>query len=39
MTPIREERITSTPAVFEITCRCETCGDVARVRQVVEFLN
>jgi hypothetical protein len=39
MTPIREERITSTPAVFEITCRCETCGDIPRVRQVVEFLN
>ena len=39
MTPIREERITSTPAVFEITCRCETCGAVRRVRQVVEFLN
>jgi hypothetical protein len=39
MTPIREERITSTPAVFEITCHCEACGAVTRVRQVVEFLN
>jgi hypothetical protein len=39
MTPIREERVVSTPAVFEITCRCESCGDLTRVRQVVEFFN
>jgi hypothetical protein len=39
MTPIREERVVSTPAVFEITCRCETCGAVTRVRQVVEFFS
>jgi hypothetical protein len=39
MTPTREERVVSTPAVFEITCRCETCGALTRVRQVVEFFS
>ena len=39
MTPIQKERVTSTPTIFEITCRCERCGAVTRVRQVVEFLN
>jgi len=39
MTPIREERVVSTPAVFEITYRCETCGALTGVRQVVGFFS
>jgi hypothetical protein len=39
MTPIREERMASMPPVFEITCHCEACGALTRVRQVVEIFN